>query len=564
MMNKKTWIGIIVGIGIGLLAITAILLLLFLPSSQNAFPYENTPYQVVVNGNVRTDVTVINGERYFSWQLVRDAIDPYLWWDANGETITITNGSGVWDYTEQDGVLLQNGTAYVSEGFLKKAYGVAPTYIAENDLSFWLEDTFYMGVATSLKQTLCIRQEPSLKSPRVQVISKCKGEQVAYILDATNYGWYRVVSFTGEVGFVPCEQVSYSKNELFDREKKGVNTETPGANFGAPKFLEDFSNEKINMVWEAVYSRNPDTEAIGDMEGLDVIAPTWFTLEDAQGTISCLASKEYVDWAHARGYAVWGTVQSYFSDPEVTSAMLHDMVVRRQFIEQLISYANEYDLDGINVDFENMKEADKWLFTQFVRELMVACRKNNLVLSVCCTALSTSSYWSLCYDRPSLAASVDYLCVMLYDQHGAGSQVAGSVSQLSWMKQSLNSLLKQIPAEKIIMGMPFYTRLWKSEPQEDGTVKMTSSALYMEDAAAWVAQREITPVWDEESGQFYVSYVEGDITYEMWLEDRTSIEKRVALVSQYDLAGCAAWRRGFETADIWPAIAEGLLKQYNT
>ena len=114
------------------------------------------------------------------------------------------------------------------------------------------------------------------------------------------------------------------------------------------------------------------------------------------------------------------------------------------------------------------------------------------------------------------------------------------------------------------MGMPFYTRLWKSEPQEDGTVKMTSSALYMEDAAAWVAQREITPVWDEESGQFYVSYVEGDITYEMWLEDRTSIEKRVALVSQYDLAGCAAWRRGFETADIWPAIADGLLKQYNT
>lgn len=554
-----------------MLLLTAVLLLLFLPSNENNFPYENTPYQAVMNGKLYSDVAEIGDGRYFSYFLVKNHMDPYLWWDETTAHLTVTNGDGMHVFSVMQGeetdlsmVCLYDGVPYVSEAFLQSMYGITPAYISGNKVSCWLDSGYNMGTVTSLKDTLCIRTFPSIKAARVQVLEKCQNAEIGFVLETTENQWFKVVSQTGVIGYVQQSHVSFRENPAYTGTLAGVNQKMPGAAYGTPDFMEQYADEKISMVWEAVYSYNPDTSAIGEMEGLDVIAPTWFELQDAQGTMSCLASEAYVSWAHQRGYAVWGTVTSYFSDAQVTSDMLHNESVRLQFIRQLVGYAVEYDLDGINVDFENMMEDDKWLFTQFVRELSVFCREKGLVLSVCCTALSNSSYWSLCYDRPSLAVSADYLCVMLYDQYGAGSQTAGSVSQLSWAKASLESLLTQIPAEKIILGMPFYTRLWEERTETDGCITVTSSALYMETAKNWVTEKGLTPVWEEESGQYYVSCTEDGVTYKMWLEDATSIRGRVALVSQYDLAGCAAWRRGFETADIWPEIAKGLLAEYNT
>lgn len=561
--KKRYWI--IGGIVAGLLLLTAILLLLFLPSNENHFPYENTPYQAVVNGQVRTDVAVIEGRRYYAYPLVKEGMDPYLWWDATTLHLTLTNADGMHVFSVAEGeetdlsqVRLQDGIPYLSESFLQAMYGITPTYVEKNRVSIWLDEGFCMGTVTSLRDTLCIRQEPSIKAARVQVVENCRDMVVASVLRQTEDGWFRVVSTTGEVGYVQQSHVAFTKNTAYTGALVGVNQEVPGASYGTPEFVMAFANAKISMVWEAVYSYNPDTSAINEMEGLDVIAPTWFELKDAQGTMSCMASEDYVAWAHDRGYAVWGTVTSCFSDPQVTSDMLHKESVRLQFIRQLVDYAVTYDLDGINVDFENMMEDDKWLFTQFVRELSALCHEKGLVVSVCCTALSDSSYWSLCYDRPSLSASVDYMCVMLYDQHGSGSRMAGSVSQLAWTESSLQALVQQIPAEKLILGMPFYTRLWAETTNADGSVSVSSSVLYMEDAKALVGEKGLTPVWDEESGQYYVSYRENGVTYKLWIEDATSIAGRVALVSKYNLAGCAAWRRGFETPDIWPVIAKGL------
>lgn len=611
---------IIGGIVAGLLLLTAILLLLFLPSSENAFPYEDTPYQAVINGQVRTDVKVLEGERYYSYSLVKEGLDPYLWWDGKTSCLTVTTGDGMdtWSVMEagavdgaagvgetagnegaaggaasadfdgsagtgelmgvvvgdaltsaaelskfvdgQSGQLacLIDGVPYLSEQWLDIYYGVTPVFVEENQVSVWLDEGLCMGWVTSLKDTLCIRQTPSIKAPRVQVLEECKGQSVASVLESAGDGWFQVVSTTGVVGFVQESHVSFEANPAYTGTLLGVNREIPGSANGRPTFVTEFADKKISMVWEAVYSYNPDVSAIGPMEGLDVIAPTWFELQDVAGTMSCMASADYVTWAHAQGYAVWGTVTSCFTDPLVTSAMLHDSAARMGFVRQLMDYALQYNLDGINVDFENMVQEDKMLFTQFVRELSVLCHENGLVLSCDITALSDSSYWSLCYDRPSLAASVDYVCVMLYDQHASGSQVAGSVSQLSWTEASLQRLLQQIPAEKIILGMPFYTRLWQEVVQADGSVSVTSSVLYMEDAQALLNEKSLIPEWDSESGQYYVSYTEGGATYKLWLEDATSIKGRVALVSEYDLAGCAAWRRGFETADVWGVIAEGL------
>ncbi len=569
-MDKKKLYCVLGGIVAGVLLLTAILLLLFLPSNENHFPYENTTYQAVINGQVRTDVAVIEGLRYYAYPLVKESMDPYLWWEETTLHLTVTNGDGMHVFSVAEGeetdlsqVRLYDGTPYLSEAFLQAMYGITPTYVEKNRVSIWLDEGFRLGEITSLRDVLCIRQEPSIKAARVQVVENCRDMVVASVLRQTEDGWLQVVSTTGEVGYVQQSHVAFAENTAYTGVLAGVNQELPGATYGTPEFVTAFANEKISMVWEAVYSYNPDTSAIGEMEGLDVIAPTWFELKDAQGTMSCMASKNYVIWAKAQGYAVWGTVTSCFSDPQVTSDMLHKESVRLQFIRQLVDYAVEYGLDGINVDFENMIEEDKWLFTQFVRELSALCHERGLVVSACCTALSDSSYWSLCYDRPSLSASVDYMCVMLYDQHASGSQVAGSVSQLSWTEESLQSLLRQIPTEKLILGMPFYTRLWTETTNVDGSVSVSSSVLYMEDAKALVVEKGLTPVWDEDSGQYYVSYREDAVIYKLWIEDATSVAARVALVSQYDLAGCAAWRRGFETPDIWPVIAKGLCVQYN-
>ncbi len=558
------------GIVAGLLLLTAILLLLFLPSNENNFPYENTPYQAVINGKVYGDVAIIGDGRYFSYFLIKNHMDPYLWWDETTLHLTVTNREGMHIFSVAPGeetnlqlACLYNGEPYLSEAFLQAMYGITPAYIAENRISFWLEESLRMGTVTSLQKTLCIRQAPFIKAARVQVLENCPNAEIGFVVEITDNGWFKVVSQTGVVGYVQQSHVSFLENPVYTGTFVGVNREIPGVSYGIPDFVTKFANEKISMVWEAVYSHNPDTSAIGEMEGLDVIAPTWFELKDGMGTMSCMASEDYVAWAHDRGYAVWGTVTSCFTDPQVTSDMLHQESVRLQFIRQLVEYAVQYGLDGINVDFENMIEEDKGLFTQFVRELSVLCHEKGLVVSVCCTALSDSSYWSLCYDRPSLSASADYICVMLYDQHASGSQVAGSVSQLSWTEGSLQSLLRQIPAEKLILGMPFYTRLWEETTDVDGSVSVSSSVLYMEDAKALVAEKGLTPAWEEKSGQYYVSYQDDGVTYKLWLEDAASIAQRVALVSKYDLAGCAAWRRGFETPDIWPVIAKGLLVQYN-
>ena len=320
------------------------------------------------------------------------------------------------------------------------------------------------------------------------------------------------------------------------------------------------TGEKINLTWEHVLkpSGNPDLSQIGKMPGLNVISPTWFHLENGNGDIKNYASSAYAEWAHERGYQVWALFSNSF-DPEITSQALASYDTRIHMIKQLLGFAEMYELDGINIDFENVYLEDKDRLTQFVRELTPFMHEQGLVVSIDVTIRGGSPMWSLFYDRKELGKIVDYMIVMTYDEHWASSPKAGSVASLPWTEKGIVDIMEEdhVPASKLLLGVPYYTRIW-TEEYVDGKKKVTSEARGMEYIQNLITEKNLIPVFLEDVGQHYVEYKEDGKTKKIWIEDSVSMRSRIELVKKYDLAGVASWRRGFESPDIWETIQETL------
>ncbi len=324
-----------------------------------------------------------------------------------------------------------------------------------------------------------------------------------------------------------------------------------------PEFSFDLtSGGKINLTWHYIGSKTPDMSNVKKINGLNVISPTWFTLANEKGDIEERGSINYTNWAHKNGHKVWALVENKF-DSAMTNKFLGNASARTKFINSLISHAKKYKLDGINVDFENMYTKDKNAFTQFVKELYAKTKANGIVLSVDVTVIVSNSNWSESYDRAALSKVVDYVALMAYDQYWPGSPVSGSVAQLSWVEQSLKRVLKEVPKEKLLLGVPFYTRLWKEE-YLNGSSKpvVTSTAISMDTAERTIAENKAAKTWDAVSGQYYATYKKGNVTYKIWLEDERSIKLKAELVNKYKLAGVASWKYGLEKTSIWDAIAK--------
>ncbi len=310
--------------------------------------------------------------------------------------------------------------------------------------------------------------------------------------------------------------------------------------------------EPIVMVWEYTQSAI-DLAAIPEIEPLNVVSPTWFHLLDSSGSIESLADQSYVNWAKDRGYHIWALFSNSF-DPELTAAFLSDPEGQQNTIEELKVLAGEYELDGINVDFENFHSDYKDQFTSFIEELAIMCSTNNLVLSVDVTFATGAEYWSLNYDRKALAESADYIIIMAYDEHWAASPVAGSVASLPWVEQGLEKLLEEVPSEKLILGVPFYTRLFEIDDSGNIPLVLNSWSYGMARAKEIIDSRDAEIAWDDYAQQHVASYREEGLLYKMWLEDTVSMEKRLDLVRHYNLAGLAGWRRGLEKPQIWDLI----------
>lgn len=324
-----------------------------------------------------------------------------------------------------------------------------------------------------------------------------------------------------------------------------------------PELGVDFaSGTKINLTWHYIWKDTPDMSNVKKIEGLNVVSPTWFTLANEKGDLEDRGSVSYSNWAHKNGYKVWALVENQFNS-ELTSKMLGDEIARAKFISSLISSAKKYKLDGLNIDFENMYIKDKNAFTLFMKELSKQTKANDLVLSVDVSIIAVNSNWSESFNRAALSQVVDYVALMTYDQHWGGSPVSGSVAQLSWVEQSLKRVLAEVPNEKLLLGVPFYTRLWREE-YVSGSNKptVTSKAISMEEAEKTIAENKASKIWDPASGQYYATYKQGSTTYKIWLEDEKSIKLKAELVNKYRLAGIASWKYGLEKPVIWEVIAK--------
>lgn len=360
-------------------------------------------------------------------------------------------------------------------------------------------------------------------------------------------GYVKAMTKDGVVGYVPAKYLSAPYKEKL---KGGVKEEA------YPHISKD---KTINMVWHQVMNTSANNSILNDLagtKGLNCISPTWFSIADNKGSITSLASEAYVKRAHNAGVEVWALCDDFkaASDEIDLATVLGNTTNRDKLTNALIANAIQYNLDGINIDFEYItaKTADAYL--EFLRELSVKCRNNGIILSV--DSYVPTEYTAF-YDREEQGKIVDYVVVMAYDEHYGGSKESGSVASIGFVEEAVNNIVKMVDPGQVIIGMPFYTRLWK-ESTADGETKVTSSAHSMNQASNILSQNGVKPVWDKTTGQYYAEYTVGQDVYKMWLEEEKSIEKKLDVIfaerKQGKIAGVSSWKLGLEKSDIWNTI----------
>lgn len=388
----------------------------------------------------------------------------------------------------------------------------------------WRTDAFFYNGASLFQKTpilSVLSAQPALVFP--------EGDRAA-----------RVVTVSGEVGVVDVARIEMTGTEGEALRRDHITREG-----------------HVVLTWEAVYSANPKTENIPEMAGLTVISPTWYALSDAEGAVSSKASSDYVQWAKGRGYEVWALVSNDF-DIDRTHAFLKNAPARRRFIETMISESKAYGYTGINVDFEHIYRADREALTHFINELALACSQHQLVLSMDVTVMGGSDNWSKCYDHQRLGAIVDYLVVMAYDEYWASSPVSGPVASYDWVLKHMSALAERVDPERIIMGVPLYTRVWREYPsvEKANAERTKSTAIGMSAQNALIEKYQLKPIWDDVDKLAYATFFEADAQVKLWIEDARSMRAKLDIVRQLKLKGVGAWRRGFETPDIWPIFQD--------
>lgn len=408
-------------------------------------------------------------------------------------------------------------------------------------------------VATVKKDTQ-VRYRGGVKSPILTEVSK-KDEVV--VLESED-NWKKVCTKNGYVGYI--------KSSALKKEE----TKTTSREFDEPEYTNIKKDYVINMAWHNVTNATANDsvlQRIAESKGLTTIAPTWYHVTNTSGDLTSISSEEYVNYAHQSNIEVWATVRDFdggISSYEESYELLSRTSNRENLINHLIADALRTGIDGINVDFEKISDECGEHYIQFIRELSVRCRQSGIVLSV-------DNYvpkgYNMQYNREEQGIVADYVIIMGYDEHFAGSPVAGSVSSYNFVKEGIEETLKEVPAEKIISGIPFFTRLWAETPktaeeiadaagteEEEYTTNVTSDALGMSAAVAKVEEAGAEITWDEEAQQDFATWTFEDTTYKIWLENEKSIEPKLKLMKENKLAGTAAWALGQESKETWELI----------
>lgn len=498
--------------------------------------------------------------KYFNDRFYEDKNEGLLLYSLPEDTVRTEIGSSVY-YLESGATEIgfpaaryeesadgSGETLYVAADYVKLFADYRyQTFTGPNRMQVYTAEYGDMGKKARIAKDTAVRYQGGVKSPILADVTE--GARVTILEEMET--WSKVKTEDAIIGYVENKRLEADGGSAAGIEAQPV--EEGRAVFANPEFTSISRPYKINLAWHAVAgTAGNDTlsAALANTKGINVISPTWFALTNNEGDFSSFASKDYVDKAHDMGLEVWGLIDN-FSNPDVdTYEVLSYTSKRAYLIEALVNTALQYDLDGINIDFEGLSQDTGEHFIQFVRELSIPCRKNGIVLSV-------DNYvpmgYTDHYNRGEQGVFADYVIIMGYDEHYNGSPEAGSVASIGFVEDGIRKTVEQVPAEKVINGLPFYTRIWKSEG-----AGLTSEAVGMEMAEQFVANHNMELRWDEETCQNYGEVQEGGTFYQVWLEDEHSIEAKLNIMQKYNIAGAASWKLGFEKASIWDVIEKYL------
>lgn len=538
---------------------------------------EENDLAVIINNEVIKDEEgstpvgrLIDGQPYVEYSIVRKYINERFYWDANESIMlyTLPNGNvsvtvGNKEYTEVNEKKSENYVILKTEG--RTAYIALPFIQKYTNLDFSVYENPGRAAITcewgdiqtaSVKKSTEVRYQGGVKSPILTKVEK--SDKVVVLEDEGN--WKKVATIDGFVGYVKTNTL------------RKVTKETTSREFIEPEYSSMAVNSTINMAWHSL--ENPDAnsymlEMVANTKGLTTIAPTWFSIADTDGNLTSISSSEYVNYAHQSNLAVWAVLRDFhggINSYEETYEVLSYTSKRESLINQVIAEALRSGIDGINLDFELVSLECGEHYIQFVRELSVKCRQNGLVFSI-------NNYvpqpYNEHYDLKEQSIMADYIMIMGYDEHTEGSYEAGSVASYEYVKNGIEDALKYVPHEKLVAGIPFYTRLWQEtektaeeKAEEQGTEaaeyskKVTSTAMGMDQASQTLEQYQAQASWDDKTKQNYAEWEADGGIYKIWLEDEQSLEEKMKLIKSENLAGVAEWSLGFENSNVWNMILQ--------
>lgn len=522
----------------------------------------DTQVAITLNNEVLENyATMIDDHVYLDYHFVHDVLNERFYWDANENILLYTTAEDVISANAEStsymvgkssndyGRVIVRATAdsaLIDIDFVKSYSDFKYTYF-ESPSRIVITNEWKDITVSILKGKTQVREKGGIKSPILKDV--VKGE-VLTILEVDEK-FTKVCTEDGIVGYVKSNKVNKTE------------TKTLVSEYEAESFQHITMDKQINLLWHPVFSSAANDSiatVLSESKGVNVISPTWFKLKDNKGNISSLASTNYVNYCHSQGVKVWGLVKNMdleSADIDVNYIFTHTSS-RQNLVNQIIAQALQYNLDGINIDFEQLSESEIGDgYIQFLRELSIKCENNDLVLS---TAVYVPASYNTVYKYGEQADFVDYICLMAYDQHWGQGSGEGSVAALNWVEEGItNTLAEGVPASQLVLGMPFYTKLWKLTPTTDDSASEQEymigfQNLGLTSAKNWMKNNITEPVWLEDCGQWYGEVVKNGITYKMWLEDGNSLEQRLILMQDKGLAGAAFWSSELDNSEAWDVI----------
>lgn len=503
---------------------------------------------VMIDGESYPDTGInIDGRLYLPQEFIADNINVGFYYDKESDATLYSDTSYIYafkknqnDYSDDTGKIYTmdysvirdvDGECFIAWDYVAERTDCEYQYASEPDrLNVTLKSEAKQCVTAGKKAA--VRYRGGIKSPVLEYVSK--GDRLEYVDDIDE--WIKVTTVSGYTGYVKKSEVSDTFEYV--REQKTVEEHN---------FL--LKNEKITLAWFQVSGTAGNSSIDNNMStisGVNVIAPTWYSVTDESGNMSSYASADFVSKMHQRGIDVWALVSDF--DTNVDFAQLYSSkAARTNMVNKLVGEAKSYGFDGINLDYENIKSAYAKDYLQFVRELSVACERNGIVLS-------TDNYkpeaYNRCYNLKEQSKFVDYVIVMAYDEHYAGTD-AGSVASLPFVKEAVEDTVQLVGKEHVIAGIPFYTRIWTTT---DGNT--TSRAVGMQAAIDQLNSDGQVALWNDDCGQYVASYTVGSSTRQIWFEEEKSIEAKMQVIQQENTAGVACWKLGLEKSTVWSVISQ--------